>query len=127
MFWSDGVMTPTEVFVGVLVAATIAFALVLLTYWSGGRLAEKPKPTEWKYTMYACGEVLPPKKLQVNVARFYLFATFFLIFDVIAFVMAVSFGPFATGVEIPRLLPIVYLAVAFLAALFLVPREGVEL
>ena len=120
-------MTPIEVFVSVLVATLIAFTLVLLTYWIGGKLAEKPKPTQWKYTMYACGEVLPPKKLQVNLARFYLFAVFFLIFDVIAFIIAISFGPFATGVEIPRELPIAYLAVAFLAALFLVPRKGVEL
>ncbi|MCD6504720.1 NADH-quinone oxidoreductase subunit A, partial [Candidatus Bathyarchaeota archaeon] len=45
-----------------------------------------------KSAPYACGEDLPAEELKVNLERFFVFAVYFLIFDVLAFILATSFA-----------------------------------
>jgi len=70
----------------------VSVVVVLLIFWFGGRIAAKGKESAGKLTVYACGEDVPAVKLQVNVERFLLYAVFFLIFDALAFLVALSYA-----------------------------------
>ena len=50
------------------------------------------KHNDGKTEPYACGEDLPIEEFKVNLERFFIFAVYFLIFDVLAFILAVSFN-----------------------------------
>lgn len=93
----------------VVVALGLALGTALVIYWLGGTVAPKSKPTANKLMAYACGERLTGTKLQVDAEQFFIYAVYFLIFDVLAFILATSMG--MTG-----LLPVVYL-LAVVAAL----------
>ena len=65
-----------------------------MLYLLGSRIAPKDKKDAvepGKLAPYACGEDIPARKFQVDIQRFFLYVTVFMIFDVSAFVLALSF------------------------------------
>lgn len=105
----------------VVVAALIALSAVLLIYLIGGRISAKGQKTSGKLRPYASGEDFPAEKIQVNLESFFLYAIYFLVFDVLAFVLATSLGVFASGSPASLLVfPLIY-AVIVLAAIELIP------
>jgi NADH:ubiquinone oxidoreductase subunit 3 (subunit A) len=93
-----------------LTAFGVILIIVLMLYWIGKRIAPS-NPTKEKLTTYACGEDLRPSKAQfhTNLLRY---AVYFTIFDIVAFVLATSMGVLGW-------VPIIFLAVAFLAIIIL--------
>ncbi len=100
-----------------MIEVAVAFALTLATgltiYWLGGTIAPKSKPTVNKLMAYACGERFTGTKFQINAEEFYIYSVYFLIFDILAFIVATSMG-------LAGMLPVLYLLVvlAALAPLF---------
>lgn len=66
----------------------------LFIYWIGGRISRRSSfknHNDDKTAPYACGEDLPAEEFKVDLERFFIFAVYFMIFDVLAFVLATSF------------------------------------
>lgn len=76
--------------------------------------AKKTKGTSGKLAPYACGEDMPAKKFQVNIQRFFLYVTYFMIFDISAFMLALSFS--SQGIY-----PILFCAIIALSLLSAIP------
>jgi NADH:ubiquinone oxidoreductase subunit 3 (subunit A) len=92
----------------------LCLAVVLLIFWVGGRgTAKGVAKAEGKTVPYACGEDLPAEESRIDLERFLIYAVYFLIFDVLAFILATSF--FATG-----LLPVAYISVVLVAVAVLI-------
>jgi NADH:ubiquinone oxidoreductase subunit 3 (subunit A) len=107
----------------VVVAALIALSAVLILYALGGRISAKGRKTSGKLSSYASGEDFPSEKLQVNLESFFLYAIYFLVFDVLAFVLSTSLGVFASGSPASLLIfPLIYAAIV-LAAIVLIPSR----
>ena len=102
-----------------VVVATLVFPLIaaLVIYWLGGRVAAKGKQTVDKVLAYACGERLPALKLQVNLEHFYIYAVYFMVFDVLAFILATSMGVLGW-------LPLIYILVVVAAITPLIRKGG---
>jgi len=81
-----------------LLSLPFIFLLTLLVstllYGVGSLISQKVKEAKrsGKLEPYACGERLPAKKLQVNIERFFLYVTLFMIFDITAFLLSLSFN-----------------------------------
>lgn len=79
-----------------LLPTVFGFSVVamLLIYWIGGKVSTKSnlKNTIEKTAPYACGEDFPAEELKIDLERFFIFAVYFLIFDVVAFILATSFS-----------------------------------
>ena len=74
------------------IAFVIALLLTMLIYWLGGRYSAKGGKSKGKLSPYSCGEDLPYEgELRVNLERFLIYAVYFLIFDVVAFMLIISF------------------------------------
>lgn len=88
--------------------------IISLIYLIGGKASarRKSKKTDGKTASYACGENFPAEELKVDLEKFFMFAVYFLIFDVLAFILATSFS--ATG-----LLPIAYCLIILMAVIML--------
>ncbi len=93
-----------------LAAFGVILLIVLLLYWIGKRIAPN-NPSKEKETTYACGEDIPGVKTQFH-SHLLRYAVYFTIFDIIAFILATSMGIFGW-------VPLIYLAVAFVAILIL--------
>ena len=94
----------------------IIFVILYLVYYSGRYTAFKHQHTEAELDPYACGEgpdKYPAEYIQMNV-QLYRFAMYFTIFDVAAFLLAIS-------VSSPILVLALYIAV-ITAALILLPK-----
>lgn len=91
-----------------------SIVLMLLIYWIGGKISahDSIKNAGGKTAPYACGEDFPAEELKVDLERFFIFAVYFLIFDVLAFILATSFP--AMG-----LIPIAYCMVVLMAVVML--------
>jgi len=79
--------------VSFLLPAIFGVAIVagLMIYWVGGKISPKQvASTAGKTAPYACGEDLPAEEMKVDLERFLVFAVYFLIFDVFAFIIATS-------------------------------------
>jgi len=72
----------------------LALIVSTLLYGIGSLISKKAKEPKRsaKLEPYACGESLPAEKLQVSVERFFLYATLFMIFDITAFLLSLSFN-----------------------------------
>jgi len=90
----------------------LSILLGVILYILGSIIAPKVKKRTEKLAPYACGEDLPPEKLQVNAEEFFIYATYFLIFDVVAFVLATSFSN-------PGFFPILFIAITLVASVVL--------
>ena len=82
---SDSILLLPAIFSVALVAA-------LVIYWLGGKISPRNvAQSAGKTAPYACGEDMPAEEMKVDLERFLVFAVYFLIFDVFAFLMATSF------------------------------------
>lgn len=97
----------------------ISITVGLILYLVGGRIGAKGRKSPGKVAPYACGEDLPPRELQVNVERFLIYAVYFLIFDILAFILA-------TSLTTPGYFPAVYASIVLMATVILLPlwRRG---
>lgn len=91
------------------IAATLVvpFLAAAFIYWLGGRVAPRPRGNGEKLEAYGCGERINPAKLQLNVEEFFIYALYFMIFDILAFLLATSMG---TATWLPLLYIILMLA-----------------
>jgi len=99
-----------------LLPAVFGFCLIvmLLIYWFGGKISARPRQgsAAGKTAPYACGEDLPSEELKFDMDRFFIFAVYFLIFDVFAFILATSFNSLG-------LVPAAYAVIVLMAVLML--------
>lgn len=108
----------TPVFSLILIfSLSLVFSIFL--YLTGYIVAPKTKETVGKLAPYACGEEYPARKIQVDVERFFLYATFFMVFDISAFMLAVSFGN-------RGFYPVLFSVIILLAVTTLLPTWGGE-
>ena len=97
----------------------LSLVIGLIFYIVGGIVGAKGEKTEGKVAPYACGEDLPARKLQVDVERFLIYAVYFLIFDILAFILA-------TSLNTPGYFPAIYTTIVLMAIVILLPlwRKG---
>lgn len=96
------------------VAVVSAVIVISLIFWIGGRISPNVvKDDPEKLAPYACGEEFQIEEHGINMERFLIYALYFLIFDVLTFIMAVSF--FERGI-----MPAIYSAVALASVIVLV-------
>lgn len=74
----------------VLLAVSVGVAFIVL--WIGNEIAPKGKDTPGKLAPYACGEDFPAINIRMNVDNFFIYAVYFMIFDVLGFVMVTTLG-----------------------------------
>ncbi len=83
----------------------------LLLYWISSKISPQGKKTPGKLAPYACGEDIPPLRLQVNIERFYLYTVFFVIFHILAWI-------FVTSLARPGIVPTIFI---LMILVFVVP------
>jgi len=104
-----------------LVSLPFIFLLALLVstllYCVGSLISQKVKKTRRssKFDPYACGESLPAEKLQINIERFLLYIMLFMIFDITAFLLSISFNA-------SSICPIIFIAIIASSLLIIVPE-----
>ena len=104
-----------------LVAFILSFTLALTLYAIGDRISSRGRvKREGKTIPYACGEEPPSiKGTRMNYERFFIFTIFFMIFDVFAFMIAISYSA-------PKYLPVLYSLITMMAVIvLLVARKEV--
>jgi NADH:ubiquinone oxidoreductase subunit 3 (subunit A) len=72
----------------VVLAVAVALALILLAI--GNDIAPKGPDTPGKLAPYACGEDIPATRVNVNIENFFIYAVYFMVFDVLGFVLATT-------------------------------------
>ncbi len=92
------------------IAFAIVLLIVLLIYAIGKRLAPN-NPTKEKLTTYACGESVPGVKTQFH-SHLLRYAVYFMIFDIVAFMLATSMGMIGWVV-------VIYVLIGFFAIIVL--------
>ena len=108
-----------------LISLPVVFLLSLVAglifYLVGGIVSAKGEKTVGKVAPYACGEDLPPRKFQVNIEEFLIYAVYFLIFDILAFTLATSLS-----MPPPSYFPVIYTLIVLMAVVILMPlrRRG---
>ena len=108
---------------GLLISLPVVFLLSLviglILYLVGWMVGAKGEKTAGKVAPYACGEDLPPRKFQVDIKRFFIYAVYFLIFDILAFILA-------TSLSTPGFFPAIYASIVLMAVVILLPlwRRG---
>ncbi|MHC1628019.1 MAG: NADH-quinone oxidoreductase subunit A [Candidatus Nezhaarchaeales archaeon] len=70
-----------------IISFVIALIISALTYAWGAKIAPKPKPNPEKLKPYACGEDVPAEVVPFTI-HLINFATLFLVFDMVAMVIA---------------------------------------
>ncbi len=92
----------------------LCLLVALLLYWLGGKVKYKGTTTPGELATYSCGEDLPGGKLQIDEGLFFVFCAYFLVFDILVFVIA-------TSLSRPGWLPALYAAIALCAITLLFP------
>ncbi len=72
----------------IIIFVSIAIAFLLLAI--GNDIAPKSADTPGKLAPYACGEDVTPSKIRVNIEQFFIYAVYFMIFDVLGFVLVTT-------------------------------------
>jgi len=104
-----------------LLSLPFIFLLTLLVstllYCIGSLISQKVKETKRsvKFEPYACGEPLPAKKIQINIERFFLYVTLFMIFDITAFLLSLSFNA-------NFMYPLIFIAIITSSLLTIIPK-----
>lgn len=96
------------------VVFSLSLVVALAVYWIGGRIRAKGETTPGELSTYSCGEDLPGGKLQIDERVFFVFCAYFLVFDILAFILA-------TSLSHPGLVPALYAAIALCAIFLLFP------
>jgi NADH:ubiquinone oxidoreductase subunit 3 (subunit A) len=105
---TENVSVPAPLVVG------ICLLVALLLYWLGGKVSFRGKSTPGELAIYSCGEDLPGGKLQIDERLFFVFCAYFLVFDILVFVIA-------TSLSRPGWLPALYAGIALCAITLLFP------
>ena len=95
----------------------VSLIITLIFYWFGGKIAPKGTKTPGKLAPYACGEDMPTRKYQISIRRFFLYVTLFLIFDISAFFLALSFS-------VNNVYPIIFSIIIVSSLLTIIPTIG---
>ena len=99
------------------IAFTLAFIVSILIFWIGGKYSVKGRITKNKVSPYSCGEDLPYEgNARINLERFFIFAVYFLVFDVVAFMLAISYN---TAV----VYAIIYALITLASTLFVIKKR----
>jgi len=77
--------------------------VAFIILWIGNDIAPKGKDTPGKLAPYACGEDFPAMNIRMNVESFFIYAVYFMIFDVLGFVMVTTLA----GTVYP-IIPVLY-------------------
>ena len=92
----------------------LSLIVTLIFYGIGKKIAPKGAEALGKLAPYACGEDFPPVRLQVNMERFFLYTIFFMVFDILAVVLATSLAR-------PGILPALYALIVFASVTLVIP------
>ena len=101
----------------IIMGLTILVGIIIFAF--GNELASKSPDTDGKLAPYACGEPIPPKKVRLNVENFFIYAVYFMIFDVLGFVLATTVGK-----PVNMLLPLFYAGVSLISIVVLTATRG---
>jgi len=88
----------------------IPLLVILLIYIVSSFIAPKGRKSKERDMPYACGEDFPPLRPQITINLFW-FATAFLVFDIVDFLIALAYG---LGSNL-LLLPMIYLFLIVIA------------
>lgn len=109
-----GAKMPSTMTFPLFIAFGVSLAFVCIIYWIGGRVSPRRTGSGGgKGEPYACGEDLPAEESRVDLEKFLIYGLYFLIFDVLAFILATSY--FATGP-----VPLTYISVILVAVAVLI-------
>jgi len=75
---------------GFTIVTVLSIFIALMIIAVGRDIAAKGEDTPGKLAPYACGEDIPSEPLMVNVEGFFIYAVYFMIFDILAFVLATT-------------------------------------
>jgi len=75
---------------GFTIIMGLAIVVALFVMSIGNELSAKSPDTLGKLASYACGEPVPATKVRMNVENFFIYAVYFMIFDVLGFVLATT-------------------------------------
>lgn len=96
----------------IIMGLSLVVALIIIAL--GNDYAPKSPDTEGKLAPYACGEPVQPTKVRINTENFFIYAVYFMIFDVLGFVLVTAF---ANPVNI--LLPLFYAGASLISIVIL--------
>jgi len=91
----------------------VSLLAAVVIYLVGRQVSPKGQNIAGKTAPYACGEEITVKEVKVDLERFLTFSVYFLIFDVLAFVIVTSFYNIGT-------MPIIYSLVVLMAVAMLI-------
>jgi NADH:ubiquinone oxidoreductase subunit 3 (subunit A) len=92
----------------------LAFVVALLIMSIGNEVGAKSEDTFGKLAPYACGEPVPATKVRMNVENFFIYAVYFMIFDVLGFVLATTIAK-----PVNLLLPLYYAGASIVSVVIL--------
>lgn len=104
--------------VGFLIASLVS----IIIYAIGGAIAPKASSSKDKLAPYACGEDFPPEKTPISIHVFD-FAALFMVFDVVALMIALSMGISVYEEPIVLALILLYAALVFISLFVLAMRR----
>jgi len=93
-----------------LLAALVSVSLYII----GSKISPKFEKTPNKISSYACGENLEAERFRIGIQRFFLYVTYFMIFDISAFMLALSFN-------VKGFYPILFSIIIALSLLTIIP------
>jgi NADH:ubiquinone oxidoreductase subunit 3 (subunit A) len=88
---------------GFLLVLVISIIVAMIIAAFGNNLAAKSPDTPGKLDSYACGEPVSPTKIRLNAENFFIYAVYFMVFDVLGFVLATTLAR-----PVNMLLPLFY-------------------
>ena len=75
---------------GFTIIMVLAIVVAFFIMGVGNEVSAKSPDTVGKLAPYACGEPVPATKVRMNVENFFIYAVYFMIFDVLGFVLATT-------------------------------------
>ena len=98
----------------VFLSALLISSFLYIVGWIIAPKVAETKKTLFKLAPYACGEDMPARKFQVGIQSFFLYVTIFMIFDISAFTLALSFS-------VSAIYPILFSAIIASSLLVVIP------
>jgi NADH:ubiquinone oxidoreductase subunit 3 (subunit A) len=99
---------------GFTIIMVLALAVALIIMAVGNDIAAKSPDSEGKLAPYACGEPVPATKVRMNVENFFIYAVYFMIFDILGFVLATTIAR-----PVNLLLPLYYAGASIVSIVIL--------
>ena len=102
---------------GFVFLVALSTLIAVLIYAIGGKVGARGVDSVNKLMSYACGEEIPTGRVALNLERFFIYAVYFMVFDILGFVMVTTLsGPSNI------LLPLAYAGVSLVSVAVLVLR-----